>query len=227
MLPEHLTADRKTGGDAVVLFRVEPMILSHDEKKPTIDPSAYIAPNAVVCGDVRIAAGCRIMFGVCVVAESKPLTIGKNCIVMENAVLRSTDKHELSIGQHCLVGPHAHIVGCTIEDGVFIATGASVFHGAWLRTKVEVRVNAVVHLRTELLPKTVVPIGWIAVGRPAVILPPEKHAEIWAVQKPLDFPGFVYGVSRKSGNDTMPAMEEITKKRSAELGRHRNDSIIE
>jgi carbonic anhydrase/acetyltransferase-like protein (isoleucine patch superfamily) len=202
------------------------MLLSHDEKTPTIHPDAYIAPNAVVCGDVRIGAGSRVMFGTCIVAEGKPITIGENCILMENAVLRSTDKHELTIGSNCLVGPHAHIVGCIMEKDVFIATHASVFHGAHLRTKSEVRINAVVHLRTELAPETVVPIGWIAVGRPAVILPPEKHEEIWAVQKPLDFPGFVYGFSRSAGDDTMPHMTEITRKRSTELGRHQNDAII-
>jgi carbonic anhydrase/acetyltransferase-like protein (isoleucine patch superfamily) len=202
------------------------MIITHDELEPRIDPTSYVAPNAVVCGNVTIAAGCRIMFGACIVAEGEPVTIGENCIVMESAVLRSTDKHELLIGDHCLIGPHAHVVGCTIEDSVFIATGAAVFHGACLRTKTEVRVHGVVHLRTELPPETVVPIGWVALGRPAVILPPEKHSEIWAVQKPLDFPGFVYGFSRESGEDNMPAMKEIAGKRSEELGRHRGDRIV-
>jgi carbonic anhydrase/acetyltransferase-like protein (isoleucine patch superfamily) len=177
----------------------------------------------VICGDVKIGTGCRIMFGACIIAEGEPILIGENCVVMENAVLRSTEKHPLIVGKHCLVGPHAHVVGCTLDDEVFIATGASVFHGAHLHTRVEVRVNAVVHLRTELAPDTVVPIAWIAVGSPAVILPPDRHEEIWAVQKPLDFPGFVYGFSRKSGEDNMPAMKEITRKRSEELGRHRND----
>ena len=166
------------------------------------------------------------MFGACVIAEGKPVTIGENCIVMENAVLRSTDKHELMIGSGCLIGPHAHVVGCTVEDEVFIATGASVFHGARLGVKAEVRVHAVVHLRTELPAEAVVPIGWVAVGKPAVLLPAEKHEEIWAVQKPLDFPGFVYGVSRESGEDTIAAMKKITQKRSEELGRHRDDQVI-
>jgi carbonic anhydrase/acetyltransferase-like protein (isoleucine patch superfamily) len=135
------------------------MILSHDDKQPVIDPDSYVAPNATVCGDVTLGAGCRIMFGACVVSEGKPITLGKNCIVMENAVLRSTDDHPLQVGSYCLIGPHAHIVGCTIEDDVFLATGACVLHGARLRSKTEVRINAVVHLRTELSEGTVVPIG--------------------------------------------------------------------
>ena len=202
------------------------MILSHDNKTPLIDPGAYVAPNAIVCGDVKIGPGSRIMFGACIVAEGKPIQIGSNCIVMENAILRSTDEHPLSIGQHCLIGPHAHIAGCAIADEVFIATGASVLHGARLGKGVEVQVNGVVQLRTELQAGSIVPIGWVAVGSPAAVLPAEKHEEIWAIQRPLDFPGFVYGVSRGEGEQGMPGMTEITLRRSEALARHRHDKCI-
>jgi len=197
------------------------MILTHGDRSPRIDPAAYVAPTATVCGDVTIAEGARIMFGACVVAEGQPLVIGKNCIVMENAVIRSTSAHATMIGDHCLIGPHAHVVGCTIEDCVFIATGASVFHGAHLEFGVEVRVNAVVHLRTRVPAHATVPIGWVAVGSPATILPPNEHDAIWAIQKPLDFPKFVYDVERApEGATNMP---EITARRSRALAEHRSD----
>ncbi len=106
---------------------------------------------------------------------------------MENAVIRSTDKHPTEIGSHCLIGPHAHLVGCTLEDCVFVATGASVFHGARLGYGSEVRINGVVHLRTKLPAHATVPIGWVAVGNPPQILPPDQHEAIWALQKPLNF----------------------------------------
>src|SRR6185295_14327557 len=126
------------------------MIIIHKNKTPQIDSSAYIAPNATLCGDVIVRAGARIMFGACVIAEGQALELGENCIVMENAVIRTTDVHSMSIGSHCLIGPHAHLVGCTLEQCVFIATGVSVFHGAHLGYGVEVRVGATVHLRTKL-----------------------------------------------------------------------------
>ena len=66
------------------------MILTHGEKAPVIHPTAYVAPNATVCGDVVVGAGCRIMFGACVISEGQPIILGENCIVMENAVIRST-----------------------------------------------------------------------------------------------------------------------------------------
>jgi carbonic anhydrase/acetyltransferase-like protein (isoleucine patch superfamily) len=54
------------------------------------------------------------------------------------------------IGSNCLIGPNAHLVGCTLEDCVFVATGVSIFHGAKLDYGAEVRINGVVHLRTSL-----------------------------------------------------------------------------
>ena len=129
------------------------MIIKHQGKAPRIDPSAYVAPNAVVCGDVSIGPGCRILFGAQVIAEGGAIAIGADCIVMENAVLRSNARHSLAIGNNCLIGPNAHVVGCRVADQVFIATGAAVFHGAALGRGAEVRINGVVHLRT------VVPAG--------------------------------------------------------------------
>jgi carbonic anhydrase/acetyltransferase-like protein (isoleucine patch superfamily) len=197
------------------------MLLSHLGKSPTIHPDAYVAPTATVCGDVRLAAGVRIMFGACVVAEDAPVTIGERGIVMENAVVRSMGAHALTIGANCLIGPHAHVVGATLEDDVFVATGASVFHGARLGRGTEVRIRGVVHIRTQLPAHAVVPIGWVAVGIPPRILPPEHHEAIWEAQKPLEFPRFVYGVERPPEGES--AMHEITKRRSALLGRHRDD----
>jgi carbonic anhydrase/acetyltransferase-like protein (isoleucine patch superfamily) len=96
-----------------------------------------------MCGDVTIGSDCRILFGAQVIAEGGSITIGRECIVMENTVLRAGDRHPLTIGDNCLIGPIAHVVGCRIEDEVFVATGAAIFHGAHLVGKSsEVRVNA-------------------------------------------------------------------------------------
>ena len=194
------------------------MILTHLGKTPRIDPSAYVAPNAVVCGDVTIGPDCRILFGAQVIAEGRSITIGRECIVMENAVLRAGARHSLAIGDNCLIGPNAHVVGCRIEEQVFIATGAAIFHGAHLGKGSEIRVNAVVHLRTRLAPGATVPIGWVAVGDPASILPPDQHEKIWEIQKPLNFPRTVYGLAREEAD-----MVKITRRLAANLASHRED----
>lgn len=194
------------------------MILTHLGKTPRIDPTAYVAPNAVICGDVAIGAGCRILFGAQVIAEGGSIEIGRECIVMENAVLRAGERHPLRIGNNCLIGPVSHVVGCQIDDEVFIATGASIFHGVQLGKGSEIRVNAVVHLKTRLAAGSTVPIAWVAVGDPVQILPPDKHEQIWAIQKPLNFPLTVYGIDRDEAD-----MVKITRRLSEKLASHRED----
>jgi len=175
------------------------MLIEHAGKRPTIDPTAWVAPDATVCGDVTIGPGVRILHGARVVGEAGgAIRIGRDAIIMENAVIRASPKHPCTIGDHCLIGPSAHVTGATLEDEVFVATGAAIFHGAALGRGSEVRVHATVHLRTRLAPGATVPIGWVAVGDPARILPPDRHDEIWEVQKPLNFPEWVYGFDRST-----------------------------
>jgi carbonic anhydrase/acetyltransferase-like protein (isoleucine patch superfamily) len=196
------------------------MLLSHSGKHPQIDAASWIAPDATVCGDVIVGPGSRIMHGARLIGESGgSIRIGRNCIVMENAVVRATKRHSCTIGSHCLIGPNAHVVGGRLEDEVFIATGAAVFHGAQLCRGCEVRVHATVHLRTRLDSGATVPIGWIAVGDPARILPPDRHEEIWAIQKTLDFPQWVYGFDR----NTPDLMVLVTQRLSELLGPHAAD----
>ncbi|MBI3635285.1 MAG: gamma carbonic anhydrase family protein [Candidatus Rokubacteria bacterium] len=196
------------------------MIFSHRDVVPTIDPTAWVAPDATVCGDVHIGANTRVMHGARVIAEAGQIRIGQYCVVMENAVIRSTARHSADIGDHCLIGPNAHLVGCSVEDEVFLATGVAVFHGARLGRGAEVRINGVVHLRSHLPAGTTVPIGWVAVGSPIRIFPPDKHDEIWGVQKPLNFPLYVYGFDRGEAD-----MRKITTRLCNELGEHRNDAV--
>ncbi|NIM90176.1 MAG: gamma carbonic anhydrase family protein [Candidatus Aminicenantes bacterium] len=201
------------------------MILEHLGNKPRIHPSAYVAPTATVCGNVEIGKESRILFGASIIAEGGSIKIGSNCIILENAAVRSTLKYSTHIGDHTLIGPHAHLVGCRIEECVFIATGASIFHGAYIGRGSEVRINGIVHLKTKLLPNTTIPIGWIAVGSPAHIFPPHEHDKIWAIQEPLNFPLSVYGVERPPAGET--SMLEITAKLSKWLGTHKDDVILD
>jgi carbonic anhydrase/acetyltransferase-like protein (isoleucine patch superfamily) len=160
-----------------------------------IDPTAWIAPTAVVSGDVTIGAGSRVFHGAVVTGDTGPVDIGSDVLVMENAVLRGRADHPLGIGNAGLVGPHAHLNGTTIEDEVFVATGVSMFAGSRAGARSELRINSVLHVNSTLPPETVVPIGWIAAGDPARLFSPERHDELWAVQEPLDLPGTMYGVA--------------------------------
>ncbi len=199
------------------------MLIEHSSNKPQIDPTAWIAPDATICGDVVIGAGSRVMHGARIIGEAGgSVRIGQFCIVMENAVVRGSVKHPCVVRDHCLIGPNAHVTNCELEDEVFIATGAAIFHGSHLGRGSEVQVHGTVHLRTRLVPGSTVPIGWVAVGDPARILSPDRHDEIWAVQEPLNFPEFVYGFDRS----TPDLMQKVTRRLSEKLGMHGNDTVL-
>lgn len=194
------------------------MILEHRGERPKVHDGAYVAPNATLCGDVTVGENARVMFGAVLTAEGGPVDVGANCVVMENAVVRGTKRHPTSIGDNCVVGPRAHLVGCRVWDNAFLATGATVFNGAVIGEGAEVRVNGTVHL------KTVVPIGWVAVGDPAEVLPPGEHERIWELQEPLNFPGTVFGVERGPAGEMMP---EMLRRYTGALGAHREDAELQ
>lgn len=201
------------------------MMLEHRSKIPRIHESAYIAPNAVICGDVSIGENSQVLFGAVIVAEGGAVEIGAHCVIMENAVIRGAPRFPTRLGSHILLGPRAYLTGCTVEDDVFLATGSTIFNGAHIGTRAEVRINGVVHLKSTLPPDSTVPIGWVAVGDPAQILPPNEHERIWEIQGPLNFPRTVFGLERaRSGKTIMP---EMTTRYTRALGEHREDRILE
>ena len=195
------------------------MLYEHLGARPRIHETAVIAPTAVISGDVEIGADCQVLHGAVITAEGGPITLGENVIVMENAIVRASSANPVHIGDHVLIGPGASVSGAVIGDEVFLATGTRVFNGAKIGARAEVRINAVVHLRTTLPEDTVVPIGWVAVGDPLLVLSPDKHEEIWAAQRELDFPGYVFGVDR----DTPDVMVQLTERYGRSLARHADD----
>ena len=198
------------------------MLIEHLGKSPKVHKEAWIAPDATVCGDVRIGAGARIMHGARLIAENGTIALGRCCIVMENAVVRATGGHSCSIGNHVLIGPNAHVVGARVEDEVFLATGTAIYHGSRVGRNAVVRINAVVQVNTVVPPGTAVPIGWIACGRPARLFSPDQHEQLWTVQQPLDFPLTAYGINRP----LRACMKEITESVSKRLAPHRDDKPI-
>ena len=118
------------------------MILSSGTKKPKIHPSAYVAPTATISGDVTVGAGCAILHGAVITAEGASVTIGSDIVVMEHAVVKasggSATQFPVKIGDRCIIGPHAYVVGATIETGCMIGNGASVYNGVTLKAHTRV-----------------------------------------------------------------------------------------
>jgi gamma-carbonic anhydrase len=196
------------------------MLIEHRGITPKVHPGAYVAPTAVLCGDVEVGPDARVLFGAVLTAEDGAVRVGARTVVMENALVRGRDGHAAVIGDDVLVGPHAHLNGVRVEDGCFIATGAALFPGAVIGAGSEIRVHGVVQVNTVLAAGSTVPIGWVAVGDPAAVLPPDRHDDIWAIQQRLDFPGTVYGVDRGAS-----PTERMTRQ-SEWFGAHRDDRVI-
>jgi gamma-carbonic anhydrase len=197
------------------------MLIEHRGHAPQVHPSAYVAPTAVLCGAVHVGPDARILFGAVLTAEDGEIRVGARSVVMENALVRGRAGHPSILGQDVLVGPHAHLNGVRVGDGCFLATGAALFPGSVAGAGAEVRIHGVVQVNTVLPPGATVPIGWVAVGDPARIYPPDQHEQIWAIQQSLDFPGTVYGVTR----DT-PATKRM-QRQVTWLAAHRDDHLID
>jgi carbonic anhydrase/acetyltransferase-like protein (isoleucine patch superfamily) len=177
--------------------------------KPDVAATAVVAPTAVLSGDVKLAADVVVSFGAVILGDDGPVVIGPGTIVRENVVIRAGRRHPVQIGANVLIGAQSALYGCTVEDEVFLATGVTLFHGAVIRRRAEVRIRGVVHVNSVLPAEAVVPIGWVAVGDPAVAYPPSAHEQIWAIQRTLDFPGTVYGVARRpDGGIDMPLVTQ-------------------
>ena len=194
---------------------------------PSVHPEAYVAPTAVLSGQVTIGQGSCIMHGAVVAAEGGPVTIGDNCVIMENSVLRGTLRHSLIMADHVLVGPHAHLTGCGVAEEVFIATGAKVFNGAQMGRASSVALGGVVHIGCIVPPLTRIPIGWVAVGDPARIYPPGEAEPIRAgiAEVGGGFLPFVFGVE-DAGDRREQMRAALQRYTTAIARRHRQDEVI-
>jgi carbonic anhydrase/acetyltransferase-like protein (isoleucine patch superfamily) len=189
------------------------MDIRHRDSSPSADPDAYVAPTAVLSGEVRIGPGSCVLHGAVITADGGPVEIGANSVIMEHAVLRATPRHRLTIGDHVLAGPHSYLTGCTIGDEVFIATGAMVFNGARMGRASSVALGGAVHIGCVVPPQTRIPIGWVAVGDPARLYPPGEAESIRAgLDEAGGFLPFVFGTDPAAdrGEQMRTAMRRYT-----------------
>ncbi len=191
-----------------------------------MDDAAYVAPSAVLCGDVYVGSHSRVLHGAVLDAEGGSIVIGSRCIVMEHAVLRGTRVHPVLVGDHVLIGPHAYLSGCVIEDEVFIATGAMVFNGARMGRAASVALGGAVHIGCRLPPRVRVPIGWVAVGDPARLHPPNDEEQIRAgLDEMGGFLPFVFGVDKDLTREE--AMRLTMTRYTDALAHHLDDQRVD
>lgn len=100
------------------------------EKRPQIDPSAWIAPNATVIGDVRLAANASIWWNAVLRGDNDPISIGENSNIQDGSVLHTDEGVPMTIGANVTVGHLVMLHGCTVGDGSLIGIGSIVLNRA-------------------------------------------------------------------------------------------------
>ncbi len=130
---------------------------------PTIDPTAYVHPDAVVIGDVTIGPEASIW--PCAVLRGDPggIVVGARTSVQDGTVVHTTPIHPTRIGAECVIGHNVHLEGCVIGDGTLVGSGAIVLNGAVVEQEALVAAGAVVS------GAMVVPTRAMALGVPAKI----------------------------------------------------------
>jgi carbonic anhydrase/acetyltransferase-like protein (isoleucine patch superfamily) len=133
--------------------------------EPSIDPSAYVHPDAVVIGEVELGPEASVWPTAVLRGDLGGIVIGARTSVQDGTVVHTTPMTPTRVGADCVIGHLVHLEGCTIGDGVLIGSGAIVLNGAVVEDEALVGAGA-------LVPGTmVVPRRAMALGVPATIKP--------------------------------------------------------
>lgn len=108
----------------------EPLILTVGGRTPQLDPESWVAPNAAIIGDVTVAEGASIWYGVTLRAEAEPIRIGRGSNIQDGVTVHVDPEYPVTVGVGVSVGHNAVLHGCTIGDGVLVGMGAVVLNGA-------------------------------------------------------------------------------------------------
>jgi len=132
---------------------------------PRIDPEVgWIAPSAVLVGDIVVGAEVGIWFGVVARGDIETITIGARSNIQDNCVLHTDRGHPLVIGENCTIGHAAVVHGCTIGDNTLIGMGATVLNGARIGRNCLIGANALITEGKEI------PDNSMVVGAPGKVI---------------------------------------------------------
>ena len=133
------------------------------DRAPTIHPDAFVHPDAVVIGDVRIGAESSVWPGAVLRGDYGTIMVGERTSIQDGTVVHAVSEFPTVIGSDCVIGHIVHLEGCVIHDGALVGSGSVVLHHAHVHTGATVAAGAVVRNRMD------VPEGALAVGVPAAI----------------------------------------------------------
>jgi carbonic anhydrase/acetyltransferase-like protein (isoleucine patch superfamily) len=131
-----------------------PIILPWRGVSPKIASDAFIAPNAVIIGDVEIGAGATIWFNCVLRGDVNHIRVGERTNIQDGTVVHvSYRTHPTIIGADVLIGHMATIHGCTLEDKAFVGMRATVMDGVVVEKEAMVAAGALVAPNKRVLQK--------------------------------------------------------------------------
>ncbi len=138
-------------------------VLPYKGVSPTIEENVFIAPGAMIIGDVTIREGASIWYNAVVRGDSAPIVIGRRTNIQDNSVLHVDEDAPLTIGDECTIGHGAIVHGATVADHVLIGMNAVVLSHAQVGPRTIIGANALISERKRI------PEGVLAVGVPAKV----------------------------------------------------------
>jgi len=153
-------------------------VYSLGDKKPQLPPEGeyWVAPNAVVLGDVILHRGASIWFNAVLRGDSDTLTVGENSNIQDGSILHADAGVPLMIGRNVTVGHKVMLHGCSIGDNCLIGIGAVVLNGAVIGKNCLIGANALI---TE---GKVIPDGSLVMGQPGKVVKLLEPGQIAALE---------------------------------------------
>lgn len=96
---------------------------------PQVDPTAWIAPTAVLIGDVHIGPGASVWYGCVLRGDNEPIKVGEKANIQDGTVIHSDPGQPVLIGARATVGHMGLIHACVLEDEAFVGMNATVMNG--------------------------------------------------------------------------------------------------
>ena len=140
------------------------MIYPFKDKNPKIDPSVYIADNAVVTGDVTIEEESTIWFSTVIRGDVAPTIIGKRCSIQDLSCIHQSPNNPVIIEDEVTVGHQVTLHGCVIRQRALIGMGSIILDGA------EIGEGAFIGAGSLVPPGKKIPPNSLAMGRPAKVV---------------------------------------------------------
>jgi carbonic anhydrase/acetyltransferase-like protein (isoleucine patch superfamily) len=157
-------------------------LIALDGVAPRVAADAFIAPTAVLVGDVEVGAGASVWFGAVLRGDFGRIVIGPGSCVQDNAVIHAAETLPTLVGAAVTIGHMAMLEGCVVEDGAVIGMGAIVLQGATVGAGAMVAAGSVV---TE---RQAVPDAVLAAGSPARVKKPlDGSSQTWVEEAAREY----------------------------------------